>query len=142
MKRIRIIAAVLLAALIIFAVAILAVPNILLPMVICPGGWLCSEYAAESALAAEWDTMQTAMYAMMVDRNLAAVDEHTTGPAVNDWTRFPTGTGVIPLGSIYLRDATSILYYCWDGRGEVYPRSDDPVEAKMPEECPGKPTMR
>ena len=142
MKLLRIIAAVVLAALIIFAVAILAVPNILLPMVICPGGWFCHDYGAEAGLAAEWDTMQTAMYAMMVDTNLTAVDEHTTGPAVNDWTRFPTGTGVVPLGNIYLRDATSINYYCWDARGEVYPRSNNPDVAKKPGECPGTTTTR
>ena len=93
-------------------------------------------------LPGELNRMQTAMVAMMVDRNLTTVDEHTTGPAVNDWTLFPTGTGVVPLGNVYADLATSTYYYCWDARGEVYPRSDDPDVAKMPGECLGKSMTR
>ena len=93
-------------------------------------------------LAAERDTMQSAMDMMMADRKLTTVDEHTTGPAVNDWTALPAGTGVVPLGNVYVDLATSIYYYCWDARGEVYPRSDDPEVAKTPGECPVKSPMR
>ena len=142
MKRIRIIAAVLLAALIIFGVAILALPNILLPMVICPGGWFCSDYAAAEAFAAERDSVQIGMDIMMAERNLTAVDEHATGPAVNDWTRFPTGTGVVPLGNIYVNMTISKFYYCWDARGVTYPRSEDRDVAKKPGECPEKSPAR
>ncbi len=91
------------------------------------------------ALAAERDTMQTAMDSMMVYRNLTTVDAHTTGPAVNDWTAFPTGTGVVPLVNVYVDLTTSTYYYCWDARGEVYPRSDDPDVAKEAGACPQEP---
>ena len=93
----------------------------------------------DEALAAEWEFIQTALVIMMVDRSINAVDEHTTGPAVNDWSLFPTGTGVVPLGNTYLRLTVSTYYYCWDARGEVYPRSDDPDVAEMPGECPQEP---
>ena len=83
--------------------------------------------------------MQSAIEIMMAVRSLTTVDEHTTGPAVNDWTLFPTGTGIVPLGNTYLRLTVSTYYYCWDARGEVYPRSDDPDVAKKPGECPRKP---
>ena len=140
MKRIRIIAAVLLAALIIFAVAILAVRYILLPMVICPGGWFCTDWdVAPAALAAEHDAVQAGMDIMMTDRNLTTVDEHATGPAVNDWTSFPTGTGAVTLANTYVDLTTSKHYYCWDARGEVYPRSVDSDVAKMPGECSPEP---
>ena len=93
-------------------------------------------------MAGELARMQAAMATMMVDRNLTAVDEHATGPAVNDWTRFPTGTGVVPLGNIYVNMTISKFYYCWDARGETYPRSDDPDVAKKPGECPEKSLTR
>lgn len=93
-------------------------------------------------LAGELNTMQAAMETMMVDRNLTTVDERTTGPAVNDWTAFPTGAGVVPLGNVYVDLAKSIYYYCWNSLGEVYPRSGDADLAKEPGECPGKPAMR
>ena len=89
-------------------------------------------------LLGELDRIQAAMETMMVDRNLTTVDEHTTGPAVNDWTAFPTGTGVIPLGNVYVDLARSTYYYCWDAHGEVYPRSDDQDVAEKPGECPEK----
>ena len=92
-------------------------------------------------LPAERETMQSAMVAMMVDRNLTTADEHTTGPEVDDWTGFPAGAGVVAL-DIYVKRATSIFYYCWDARGEVYPRSDNPDAAKKPGQCLGKSTMR
>ena len=93
-------------------------------------------------LAGELNTMQAAMETMMADRNLTTVDERTTGPAVNDWTAFPTGAGVVPLGNVYVDLAKSIYYYCWNSLGEVYPRSGDADVAKEPGECPGKPTTR
>ena len=95
------------------------------------------KYWETGALAAERDALQTAMSAMMMYRNLTTVNEHTTGQAVNDWTAFPTGTGVVPLANIYVDLATSLHYYCWDARGEMNPRSDDPDVAEKPGECPG-----
>ena len=90
-------------------------------------------------LAGELNIMQAAMDTMMVDRNLTTVDEHTTGPAVNDWTAFPTGDGVVTLGNIYMRMTVSTYYYCWDARGQVYPLSDDPEVAKEPGACSQEP---
>lgn len=93
-------------------------------------------------MVGELARMQTAMDSMMVDRNLNTVDAHTTGPAVNGWTGFPTGAGAVPLGNVYIDLAKSNFYYCWDADGEVYPRSSDPEIAKTPGECPEKSTVR
>ena len=88
--------------------------------------------------AAELDTIQTAMDAMMTDNDLmtVAANDHTTGSlAVNTWTALPEGQGAVPL-ALYLRDNTTEFYFCWDASGFVYPRSDDPDVGKEPGECP------
>ena len=103
---------------------------ILLASTTCPGGWFCSDWAAESAIRAETEIMQSAMNAMMLDRNLTAVDGHTSGPAVNVWT------GTL---DIYLKQANTKYYYCWDAHGNVYPRSEDPDDAENPGDCPQGP---
>ena len=112
---------------------------------ICTASYLLEErrdWRGFEGMVGELARMQTAMDSMMADRNLTTVDAHTTGPAVNDWTRFPTGAGAVPLGNIYVDLAKSRYYYCWDAGGEVYPRSNDPEDAKTPGECPKKPTAR
>jgi hypothetical protein len=80
------------------------------------------------------------MQVMMVGQNVTRVDAHTTGPAVNDWTVFPTGPGTIVLSdysdySDYMERNTTEFYFCWTAEGEVYPWSDDPVIASTPGEC-------
>ena len=93
------------------------------------GEWSCS-YGAEVGLKAETEVTQSAMNAMMLDRNLTTVDEHTSGPAVNIWP------GTL---DIYMKRTKTKYYYCWDARGNVYPRSEDPDVAENPGECPRKP---
>jgi len=77
----------------------------------------------DAPLNAERETVQAAMYSMLVDNNLTQVDEHTIGPAINDWSAFPTGLGAVALRN-YLRTDITIYYYCWDAQGGVWPRND------------------
>ena len=93
----------------------------------------------DAPLRAERETVQTAMYAMLSDNNLTQIDEHTSGPAVNDWTAFPTGLGTVGLRN-YMETAETHYYYCWDANGEVWGRNDPgenptTVSAKQPGEC-------
>ena len=85
--------------------------------------------------------MQTAMNAMMADNNLTTVNGHTSGVAVNEWSGFPTGTGVVALDA-YTKKTTTAFYYCWDASGGIYPRSADPDVANKPGGCPTKSTIR
>ncbi|MCH7606423.1 MAG: hypothetical protein IH962_04645 [Chloroflexi bacterium] len=78
------------------------------------------------------------MYAMMADNEVAQVDGHTTGPAVNEWTMFPTGADTVTLDS-YMRKSTTSNYFCWTAPGEVYAWSDDARLAGTPGECSPEP---
>ena len=62
------------------------------------------------------------MIAMMFDRKLTTVDDHTTGPAVNTWNGF-LGPGAVPLNN-YLKVIPTQYYYCWDAKGNTWPRND------------------
>ncbi|MCH8282677.1 MAG: hypothetical protein J4O03_13425 [Chloroflexi bacterium] len=73
----------------------------------------------EFALAAERESVQTAMYSMMAEQNITTVDAHTTGAGHNTWYAQPTGTGSVFLSG-YLKKNTTIYYYCWEASGEVY----------------------
>ena len=108
------------------------------PDIICFAGTRGCPDSGEVHLAAELELMQTAMNAMMADNSLTTVVEHTSGAAVNAWTALPAAAGGAPL-AVYLKRTLTRHYYCWDARGNVYPRSDDPDVAKKPGECPQKP---
>ena len=84
-------------------------------------------------MVAELELVQTAMTAMMADKSLTTVDQHTSGAAVNAWPALPAAGGA-PL-AVYLKRPFTQYYYCWYARGNVYPRSYDPGVAKKPEEC-------
>ena len=73
----------------------------------------------EGALAAEVETIQTAMNAMMAEQNIITVDAKTTLAGINDWTAQPTGTNSVFLSG-YLQRDTTIYYYCWEADGQVY----------------------
>ena len=77
----------------------------------------------DTILNIEREAVQSAMYLMMLDRNLTTVDEHTTGPAINTWTAFPIGPGAVPLSN-YLVEKTTRHYFCWDAEGNTWPRND------------------
>ena len=72
----------------------------------------------EGAVAAETQTVQTAMSAMMADLNLTTVDANTGATVgVKAFTDKPSATNDL---SGYLKKATTTYYYCWTGTGEVY----------------------
>ena len=76
----------------------------------------------DGALAAETEYVQTAMYAMMEDKNITTVtpNDDTTGSlGVNTWTNVPVGPDAASLGGL-LGTTTTMFYYCWDSKGEVY----------------------
>ena len=73
----------------------------------------------EGALAAETETVQTAMNAMMADTNITVVDENTSGPGIASWTAFPQGGNSETLDG-YLKKSTTTYFYCWEANGEVY----------------------
>ena len=73
----------------------------------------------EGALAAERETVQTAMNAMMADQNIVTVDAKTTLAGVNSWTAVPTGTNSAFLSG-YLKKSTTTFFYCWAANGDVY----------------------
>ena len=109
---------------------------IALSLISCPG-WGCQD-SKETPLSVETYLVQDAMFAMMADKGLTALDGHTSGQAVNEWTGFPTGTGAAALDT-YIKKNTTVYYYCWDNNGNVYPRSDDLDDAEKPGECPQQP---
>ena len=73
----------------------------------------------EGALAAEKESVQTAMNAMMADLNITIVDAKTSLAGVNTWTAQPTGTGTAFLSG-YLAKNTTTYFYCWEADGGVY----------------------
>lgn len=73
----------------------------------------------EGALAAEVETVQTAMNAMMAEQNITTVDAKTSLAGINTWTAQPTGTGSAFLSG-YMQKNTTIYYYCWESDGQVY----------------------
>ena len=87
----------------------------------------------DGAMAAERETVQTAMNAMMAEQDITTVTAVVAlAPAVNDWSAVgsPTGPGALILyggvGDQYLKKALTTYYYCWTDGGLVYPMDDDP----------------
>ena len=111
-------------------IAVVIIAAIAVPAVVNFTGCACSE----SKYYAESDSIILAMSMMMADMNLTQGDPRTSGPAVNDWTGFPTGPGTASLID-YLKGDTSTYYYCWTAEGEVFPLGDDPDTASKPGEC-------
>ena len=99
-------------------------------------------------LTAERETVQTAMYAMMADKNIKTVtpnDDTNNSLGENTWTGLPAGAGSASLDA-YLKRTPTTFYYCWDSRGEVYPqnRTDgvraEPDDAVIQRPCEKMPT--
>jgi len=95
--------------------------------------WGCEDYGSTAALLAETETIQTAMYAMMADKNITAVsanNDKTGSLGVNTWTGLPNGPDAAALDG-YLRKDTTLFYYCWDSKGHVYAQNKkDGVKAE------------
>ena len=89
----------------------------------------------EGAVAAETQTVQTAMSAMMADLNLTTVDANTgLTVGVQTFTSKPSATNDL---SGYLKKASTTYFYCWTATGDVYAqkRADvawEPADAEGP----------
>ena len=68
---------------------------------------------------AEWESVQTAMNAMMADKAITTVTVSAVGARTADFTSLPLGTNASPLGVTYLQSASTVYYYCWDLNGQV-----------------------
>ena len=85
-------------------------------------------------MAAERETIQTAMNAMMAERDITTVAA-LVGPAngTNAFAALPTGDGAAVLygtaGNRYLKTGVTNYYYCWTAGGEIYTRDPDPEVA-------------
>ncbi len=79
------------------------------------------------AMAAERETVQTAMTAMMAEQDITTVTAVINpSAATNTWSSLPAGTGAESLygasGAQFLKKSTTNYYYCWTAGGEVYTR--------------------
>jgi len=82
------------------------------------------------AMAAERETVQTAMNAMMAEQDVTTVTAVVNpAAATNTFTALPVGTGSAVLfgavGSRYIKTGTTDYYYCWTAGGDVYTRDAD-----------------
>jgi len=68
---------------------------------------------------AEWESVQTAMNAMMADKAIIGVTASTGGSArTQGWSSLPTGVNSATLDG-YLQSPSTVYYYCWDDTGQV-----------------------
>ncbi len=73
----------------------------------------------QGAKNAEWESVQTAMNAMMADKAITAVAAlGTGGSSSNGWADKPTGTDSAFLDG-YLQNGTTVYFYCYDAQGQV-----------------------
>ncbi len=78
----------------------------------------------KGARDAEWESVQTAMNAMMADKAVTAVAALTGAGAtsINNWAALPgdaTGQPAAdPLGG-YLQTASTVYFYCYNARGQI-----------------------
>jgi type II secretory pathway pseudopilin PulG len=79
------------------------------------------------AKAAESESVQTAMNAMMADRAITAVTASAI-TATKEWVALPAGADACPLGANavsgcpatgYLQAPDTIYFYCWDALGQI-----------------------
>ena len=81
------------------------------------------------AMAAERESVQTAMSAMMAEQDITTVTALVDpAAATNAWDALPTGNGSAFLfgPSGYLSSGLTDYYFCWTSGGEVYTRDLDP----------------
>ncbi len=77
------------------------------------------------AKSAEYESVQTAMNAMMADKAVVLVVDHSaaTATSIQDWTAEPKedsgDIGTVPLGTVYLQNGTTVYFYCWDASGQI-----------------------
>ena len=87
---------------------------------ICPGPWGCSnEKGAEGAVAAELDTMQTAVDAMMADNELTQVRASTSGFGGEKIDATSTQFHDTIILRKYMKIAATTFCYRWDTDGRI-----------------------
>ena len=90
----------------------------------------------QGAKDAEYESVQTALNAMMADMAVTTLTANSGAAATsqNDWTANPTASttdpgAVVLFDSVdptlrYLQNSTTIYFYCWDGNGQI---TNDPA---------------
>ena len=79
----------------------------------------------QGAKDAEYESVQTAMNAMMADSAVVVVVDHSLGAStsIQDWTAEPkedgTDIGTVPLSTTYLQNAVTVYFYCWNANGQL-----------------------
>ena len=71
----------------------------------------------QGAKNAEWESVQTAMNAMMAEQAITAVDASGVNSS-NVWTALPAGTDAATLDA-YLQEDNTIYFYCYGTDGQV-----------------------
>ena len=119
-------------------VGVLAVILIALPLVTCwenEDRWGCR--TKKTPITSEWETVQSAMHAMMADQGITTVtpnDNTTSSLGVNTWFDLPDGPGAASLDD-YHRMTTTTFYYCWDSQGNVYTQNKSDGVTAEPEDA-------
>ncbi|MCH7620646.1 MAG: type II secretion system protein [Chloroflexi bacterium] len=75
----------------------------------------------DGAKSAEWESVQTAMNAMMAESAVNTVPASSSGSAaIQDWTSVPTAVtnSEQPLGA-YLQNPVTVYLYCYDANGQI-----------------------
>ena len=107
---------------------IVALAAAIVPQVVKFGG-----EGTKGKKSAEESAIQVAMDSMLADQGISSVTPQT-GNSTNIWESLPLGTGAVGLATgttPYLRDTSTIYFYCWDLNGKI--TRQDTVAA----DCPG-----
>ena len=78
----------------------------------------------QGAKDAEFESVQTAMNAMMADKAVVLVVDHSAAAdtSIQDWSDEPkedaADVGTVPLDT-YLQNGTTVYFYCWDAQGQL-----------------------
>ena len=73
----------------------------------------------------EKEYVETAMIAMMVDKEVASVMPSTI--STNSWSNNPTGRGTSPLYPDYLLESSTTYFYCWTSQGVITHQDESPA---------------
>ncbi len=79
----------------------------------------------QGAKDAEYESVQTAMNAMMADSAVVVIVDHSLGAStsIQDWTSEPVedaaDIGTVPLSTTYLQNAVTVYFYCWNANGQL-----------------------
>ena len=90
-----------------------------LAAVIIPNVARFSSKGTEGAKDAEFENVQTAMDTLLADEGISVVLKATSSASINVWTALPVYTGGLQTLGDYLRNTTTVYYYCWDDSAKV-----------------------